>query len=194
MSSRRGVGGDGWSWGVTVFLDKLRSSELNLKREVIILYRLCFLTKPKGWRISVEMLHPPHGLSTERGCSANLHQNVFWLGKREVCNEKFWQPCLCLLLSFGMRSCSWVQHCGWELPSVGGVPPDRCSCATKFPVARKVPVYLLSTMFWCFLFLFILQVWIPKYCLTLWNHAERVHPPWALGQDHTVFRTVQRLF
>lgn len=128
MSSRGGVGGDGWSWSVTVFLDKLKSSELNLKREVIILYGLCFLTDPKRWRSSVETLHTPHSLSTEGRCSANLHQIVFWLGKREVCNEKFWQPYLCV--------CSWALGWGpaagystvvyWELPSVCAVPPGTC--------------------------------------------------------------------
>lgn len=95
------------------------------------------------------MLHTPHGLSTERRCSANLHQNVFWLGKREVCNEKFWQPYLCVFSELWDE----VLKLGAALWLTGSCPPcvlsllERVLCAAKFPVARKVPVYLCSSKY-----------------------------------------------
>lgn len=63
----------------------------------------------------------------------------------------------------------------------------------KFPHCYKTACLFLFFRAWSPLFPFILQLWIPKYCLTLWNYAEGVHPTWTIGQNHTFFRTVQRL-
>lgn len=188
------MGGDGWSWGVLFFVDKPRSSELNLKRKIVVLYGLCFLINLKGWRSSAEKLHTPHSLSAERRCNAHLHWSVFWLAKAEVCDGKHRQPYLCV--------CSLAL--GWGPEAEYGLARSCCPCvvfplAHAFPMLQRSPLlekcpFIFVVLRFDLLFLFLLQIWIPKYCLTLWNYAERVYPAWTLGQNHTFFRTVQRLF
>lgn len=137
-----------------------------------------------------------HMVFPQRGCEMHIYTKMwFGLGRQRFVVE-----------NAGSLICAsalgWGPEAGCSAVAVSCHPFVVSLLVHAFPVLQssllleKCLLILVnpSSIFWSFLFLFILQIWIPKYCLTLWNYAERVYPAWTLGQNHTFFRTVQRLF